>query len=761
MSIAGSANGAAPSGDVLAAARAHVAAVLARTVGDDDARERQVRFQELTAGLATDFIGLTGSELDDALARALERIATFAGAERALLARLEMPSEKLLVTHEWSKGAPASVLRNIHGTKAMQWSMSELRKGRVLHYEDPAELPPEAVEERLGWDLFGLQSILAVPVRSQRGELLGFAVFVTATRKAGWRDEDMRLFDLAAEMLRSAFEQQSLRAELERSELRLSKLLESGAIGILSVDNDGRIWEANDGALQVIGASRDDLEAGRLRWDSLTPAEFLPMTQSAFEQVERAGCSTPWEQDIYRPDGSRVSILVCIARIDETPDHFLVYAVDITVDKQAQRELALRHRLARLVTLFSTRLIAVAPQAIHETIQDALRETAGVLGIDRCSVWIDIEGEDGLSRCTNVWDRTNKRPRIDAIPLFNRYQFPIWDEDFHRRQPMIVRDVHADFSEGAPERRFLEMNGVRSGVAVSLIGSESSIGFVTFASNDVVEWSETTVSLLCVIGEIFAAAILRGRTEERQQKVHAELEHQIAERTTQLASANRELESFSYAVSHDLRAPLRSVDGFSRILVEDHAEGLSEGARTIIERIRVTSQKMGDLIDALLRLSRITRLEPQFEETDLSAIVHELALSLATAEAERRVEFVIRDGVLVDGEPRLLAALMDNLLRNAWKFTASRTRARIEFGVDERPGGPVYFVRDDGIGFEPSQAERIFMPFQRLHDPREFEGHGVGLATVKRIVGIHGGRVSATGEPGKGATVRFTLGKRA
>ena len=754
-------NGASADIDVLAAARSRVEAVLARTTGDDAARERQVRFQELTAELATGFIGLTGTELENALGSALERIASFTGAERAILARLVMPGETLLVTHEWSKGAPASVLRDIHGHRAMQWSMAQLRTGRLLHFENVDDLPPEAVEERLGWDIFGLQSILAVPVRTAHGDLLGFAVFVTATRKAGWRDEDMPLFELAGELFRSTFEQQSLRVEMERSELRLRKLLESGAIGILSVANDGRILEANDSALHVIGVTREYLEAGKLRWDALTPPEFLPMTMGAFEQVERAGCSAPWEQDIYRPDGSRVSVLICIARIAESPDHFLAYAVDITVDKRAKRELALRHRLARLVTLFSTRMIAVAPTAINETIQDALRETGNVLGIDRCSVWLDVEGTDGIARCTNAWDRNRPKPKLDLIPQINRHDFGKWMDDFQNRRPMIVRDIEQDFPEGSTERTFLELHGVRSGVAVSLIGSESPIGFVTFASGQVVEWSENTVSLLCVIGEIFAAAILRGRTEGRQHRVHAELEQQIAERTTQLASANRELESFSYAVSHDLRAPLRSVDGFSRILVEDHAEGLPEGARTVIERIRVTSQKMGDLIDALLRLSRITRLEPQFEETDLSAVVHELALSLATAEPERRVEFSIRDNVVVDGEPRLLAALMDNLLRNSWKFTSSRARAHIEFGVEETPGGPVYFVRDDGIGFEPSQAERIFMPFQRLHDPREFEGHGVGLATVKRIVGIHGGRVSAKGEPGKGATVRFTLGKRA
>ena len=746
--------------DVLGTVQAHVAAVFARTAGDDAARERQVGFQALTAELATGFIGLPGGELDTALGRTLERIAEFAGAERAVLVRIEMPSEKLTVTHEWSSGVPIETMRSVHGQRAMRWSIAQLRQGTVLHVEDPEELPAEATQERIVWELFGLRSILAVPVRTSDGELLGFAAFATISRKAGWREEDLPLFDLAAEMLRSAFEQQELRSALEHSELRLRKLLESGAIGILSADTDGRIWEANDSALLVIGASREDMEAGRLRWDQLTPAEYLPMTMGALEQVERSGCSQPWEQDIYRPDGSRVSILVCLARVAETPAHFLVYAVDITVDKQAQRELALRNRLARLITLFSTRLISVTPSRIGETIEEALRETGGVLGIERCSVWTDIEGSESVARCIHAWDRGGPIAELSALPPMDRTRFPQWNVDFRNRRPMVVRDVAADFAAGDYERVFLERFEVRSGVAVPLICGENPIGFVTFASTRVIEWPEPTVSLLSVIGEIFAAAIVRGRTEEMQLRVHAELEACVAERNTQLESANHELEAFSYAVSHDLRAPLRGVDGFSRILVEDHAEGLPGQASDILDRVRATSRRMGELIDALLKLSRITRSEPQFEKTDLSAITRDLATALAAAETDRCVEFSIADGVVVDGEPRLLAAMMDNLLRNAWKFTAPRARARIEFGVEKQGDARVYFVRDDGVGFDPSQAERIFTPFQRLHDPREFEGHGVGLATVKRIVGVHGGRVWGSGALDKGATIRFTLGRR-
>ncbi|MFN2377401.1 MAG: GAF domain-containing protein [Candidatus Binatia bacterium] len=751
---------ASPEADVLEVTRTHVREVLARTEGNPGARERHAEFQALIAELASDFIGLDANELETALGGALERIASFAGAQRAALVRLDPATSAMNVTHEWAADHQRDVLRSIDGLTIMGWTAEQLRRGVILHLEDASEIPKEAVQEKKAWEIFSIQSIVAIPVRSLEGELFGFAAFATTTRKAGWRHEEMLLFDLAAGMLRSALEQQRLRRELERSELRLSKLLESGVLGILSADSDGRIWEANDAALLVTGASRSDLETGRLRWDAITPPEYRPMTMGALEQLERSGCSEPWEQDVYRRDGSRVAILVCLARIAESPDRFLIYAVDITVDKKAQRELTLRNRLARVVTLYSTRLIAVAPARIAETIAEALRETGGVLGIDQCSVWIDEEDGDGLAHCRHVWDRQRGFEGTLKLPPMDRTLFPRWNDDFTHRRPMVVADVAADFPEGAPERRFLASHGVHSGVAVPLVSGEHSIGFVTFGTVNPVEWPDSTVSLLSVVGEIFAAALVRGRIEEKQHRVHAELEARIVERTTLLESANRELEAFSYAVSHDLRAPLRGVDGFSRILVEDHAEGLPAGARAVLDRICTTSRRMGELIDALLRLSRITRVEPHFEPVDLSSLVRELAASLTAADPGRCVEFRIEEGLRVHGEPRLLTAMMDNLLRNAWKFTGPHPRACIEFGVQHEGDRRVYFVRDDGVGFDPSQAERLFTPFQRLHDPREFEGHGVGLATVKRIVGVHGGKVWGIGATGQGATIRFTLGDR-
>lgn len=225
----------------------------------------------------------------------------------------------------------------------------------------------------------------------------------------------------------------------------------------------------------------------------------------------------------------------------------------------------------------------------------------------------------------------------------------------------------------------------------------------------------------------------------------------------ELEKTNMELESFSSSVSHDLRSPLRSIEGFSQALLEDYGDSLDETGRDYLHRIRAASERMDQLLADLLRLSRLSGGEMRDELVDLSHLVHELADELRAREPDRQVEFVIADDVAVEGDRLLLRAAMDNLLRNAWKFTSKHARATIEFGVIRQEGEPVYFVRDDGAGFDMRYAHKMFAPFQRLHGADEFEGTGIGLATVQRIVHRHGGRIWAEGEVEHGATFFFTL----
>ncbi len=226
---------------------------------------------------------------------------------------------------------------------------------------------------------------------------------------------------------------------------------------------------------------------------------------------------------------------------------------------------------------------------------------------------------------------------------------------------------------------------------------------------------------------------------------------------TQLEVVNKELEAFSYSVSHDLRAPLRSIDGFSSALMEDYADKLDEQANSHLRRIRAAAQRMAQLIDDLLKLAFVTRSEMRTEAVDLSALANVILAECQTGEPLRQVECVVQDRIMGQGDPHLLRLVLENLLGNAWKFTGKKQQAKIEFAVADQDGQAVYFVRDNGVGFDMTYAEKLFGAFQRLHAAADFPGVGVGLATVQRIIRRHGGRVSAQAAEGQGATFSFTL----
>jgi light-regulated signal transduction histidine kinase (bacteriophytochrome) len=244
---------------------------------------------------------------------------------------------------------------------------------------------------------------------------------------------------------------------------------------------------------------------------------------------------------------------------------------------------------------------------------------------------------------------------------------------------------------------------------------------------------------------------------EREIKERKSAEEEIQRTNRELRAANKELEAFSYSVSHDLRTPLRSIDGFSQALLEDYSDKLDSTAQDHLQRVRRAAQRMAALIDDMLNLSRVTRCELHREELDLSAMAKSIAAELQEAEPGRRVEFVIEDGLTAVGDSQLLRAAMENLLRNSWKYTSSHPTARIEFGRGEKNEKHPFIVRDDGAGFDPRYADRLFGAFQRLHTAKEFPGTGVGLATVQRIIHRHGGEIWAEGAVEKGATFYFTL----
>ncbi len=247
------------------------------------------------------------------------------------------------------------------------------------------------------------------------------------------------------------------------------------------------------------------------------------------------------------------------------------------------------------------------------------------------------------------------------------------------------------------------------------------------------------------------------KAEEELRKYREHLEELVKKRTAALESANKELEAFSYSVSHDLRSPLRSIVGFSQALWEDHAGKLDADGLDSLKRIVSATQRMGQLIDDLLNLSRVSRADMKHGRVSLGEMAAKIAVRLQEAQPDRQAKFIIAGDLAAQGDDRLLHIVLENLLGNAWKFTGNAPRAVIEFGMTRYDGEPVYFVKDNGAGFDKAYTDKLFNPFQRLHAVNEFPGTGVGLATVKRIINRHGGRVWIEAEPEKGATVYFTL----
>ncbi len=331
-----------------------------------------------------------------------------------------------------------------------------------------------------------------------------------------------------------------------------------------------------------------------------------------------------------------------------------------------------------------------------------------------------------------------------------------FDEMRGRTSASLWRAIHEDGTEVSARERPGAI-ALRQGQPVRRVtqGVVRRDGTVRWLQVDSIPVFDSGGTLRRVVSS-FIDVTARKEAEEKIKQLNGDLERRVLERTSELEAANKELEAFSYSVSHDLRAPLRSIDGFSQALLEEYGEALAGDGADYLRRVLGATHRMAELIDDLLTLARVARHSLRHDLVDLSELAHDIARSMEATEPDREVTWQIEEGLCAEGDRQLLRVMMENLLGNAWKFTARHERATIVFGRT-KDSPEVYFIRDDGAGFEMIYAEKMFAPFQRLHAIAEFEGTGIGLATVQRIVHRHGGRVWAEGAPERGATIFFSL----
>ncbi len=331
------------------------------------------------------------------------------------------------------------------------------------------------------------------------------------------------------------------------------------------------------------------------------------------------------------------------------------------------------------------------------------------------------------------------------------------------RDHVFTTDIATD-ERMAPWRDAALAREFRSCAGFPLVVEDRCVAVLTAYASELGFFDEEEVKLfdglaadLSFALEAMARDERRRAVEDKLRRLSEELERRVQERTQELRAANADLEAFSYSVSHDLRAPLRAIDGFSRVLLSRYADRLDADGRHALERVRAGSERMAVLIDAMLGLSRLGRRPLELGDVDLSALAAEVVEELRAGEPERDVEVLIEPDVSAVGDKELLRVVLQNLLGNAFKFTSQQPHARVQFGRTEHASQAAIFVRDNGVGFDMNYADRLFRPFDRLHSESEFSGTGIGLATVQRVIARHGGRVWAQGAIGDGATFYFTL----
>lgn len=425
---------------------------------------------------------------------------------------------------------------------------------------------------------------------------------------------------------------------------------------------------------------------------------------------------------------------------------------------ESVEELKYRLSFFRLITGISTEFINLPADEINEGIERSLRKIGEFIGGDRLAVFMFRDGGEFFDM-THEW-RREMLPSM--LPFFKDVLCSAISYTLFRLRQM--RDIYISSMEDLPleaefEREIIRKYGGKQQGFIPLIYQKQLIGFIFFVVTADTPFNYSDFfSFFRMFGEIVVNAFENKSYIQQIQHLNEVLEQRVLDRTHELALINKELEHYSFYISHDLRAPLRVIKGYTEALREDYGGSIHEEGLKFLQRIEETALYMGDLIDGLLNMSSVTTVEFEPRHVHLSNVVKALTREIENSDIQRKVRWVIQEDVVVYGDENLLRLALGNLLNNAWKFSKNSTASIIEFGMNCDNREPVYFIKDNGIGFDMRYAEKLFKIFQRLHSKDEYEGTGIGLATVKKIILSHHGKIWTESRPGAGATFFFTLG---
>ncbi len=503
-------------------------------------------------------------------------------------------------------------------------------------------------------------------------------------------------------------ERKQVEEALRQSEARSRRIVESNIIGVFFPELEGNILDANDAFLQMVGYEREDLLAGKVNWKDMSPPQYRALDEQKVEELKTYRVCTPFEKEYIRKDGRRIPLMVGAALLEESKQETVAFALDLSDRKQAVE--ALRESEERFRHMADT-----APVLIWMSGTDKLCNYFN-------KPWLDFTGRTMEQELGNGWSEG------------------VHPDDFQRCLNTYVNafDTRQEFKMEYRLRRF---DGEYRWVL--------DTGIPRFTPEG---------GFLGYIGSCIDISD-RVSAEEEIVKLNQSLDCRIKERTAQLESANKELEAFSYSVSHDLRAPLRHISGFVDLLQKQAAVTLDETSLRYLKIIAQTTKQAGKLIDDLLAFSRMGRTQMRYTTFNMAQLVREVQREFEQETNGRAIRWQLEELPQVQGDPSMLRLVLHNLIGNAIKYTSPRKQAEIQIGSTSNDYEFVFFVRDNGVGFDMRYVHKLFGVFQRLHSSEQFEGTGIGLANVQRIIHRHGGRTWAEGVVDGGATFYFSLPK--